>query len=258
MTWNLYKCLIKQSLKEVFAFRMTTVLIVVFGALFYLIEILTGFVYFNFTQNIAGWRLLDYFNLITSANIISYGYQFLFVSAHEELSDQIIEGQLDYTLIRPVNSYLYYALKRLDFPSLINFWLSIFVEIYIQIQYGFLGVSTYILYVLSVFGGIFFVFLINQIIVTLSFWINNLSALNGVPEYLMDASNRPYQIYPKIFQIFFMWIIPSLSATNLPVLLMKGGVKASWMLENILILIVLSLFSYVEWNLGLKHYVSAN
>jgi len=256
MTFRLYRILVGQSLSEATAYRGTTLLIVTFGLLFYVIELLAGLVYFSFADHIYGWSLMDYFSLITSANIITYGYQTLFIAAHEELASQINEGKLDYILLRPVNSYWFNVLFRMDFPSLINLIVVVIVQVILQVKQG-ATVQLAILYLVTIGLGVIFVFLINQIIVTLAFWVDNLSALNGLPETLMDASARPDRIYPKVIRAIFLWGIPTLTATNLPINVIQNRFSISQLSVYVGIILVLWGASYVEWIHGVRRYASA-
>ncbi|MCH4123133.1 MAG: ABC-2 family transporter protein [Levilactobacillus sp.] len=253
---KIYRILVSQSLAETLSYRFTAVLTAIFGILFYVIELVTGGVYFSFTPTIYGWNFLDYLNLITTANLISYLYQFLFVAGHEDLVDQILDGNLDYSLLRPVNAYWFHASYRVDFPSLVTLVLTAVIEVGILLKLqptplNLLG------YLAAVIVGVAFVFALNQIVVTAAFWIDGMTALDGLPEYLMSASARPAKIYPRLLQQFFLWVIPSLAITNVPA--QFGHNRPSWLLAwSALVTGVLLVFSYWEWRRGLLRYVSAN
>ncbi|WP_125579655.1 ABC transporter permease [Levilactobacillus cerevisiae] len=253
---KIYRVLVSQSLAETLSYRLTASLTAIFGVMFYLIELVTGGVYFSFTTSIYGWTFLDYLNLITTASLVSYAYQFLFVAAHEDLTDQILSGNLDYSLLRPVNSYWFHACYRVDFPSLVTLLLTAGIEIGILLKLqptplNLLG------YLLAVIIGVAFIFALNQIVVTLAFWVDGLTALNGVPEDLMSASARPAKIYPRLIQQVFLWLIPSLAITNVPA--QFGHNHPTWLLLWMgIVTVALLAVSYVEWQRGLLKYVSAN
>ena len=50
----------------------------------------------------------------------NYLYRTVFVVAHENVADTIVEGELDDTFVRPLNSLLFYVLYRVDITSAIN------------------------------------------------------------------------------------------------------------------------------------------
>lgn len=256
MNFKIYKNLIYQSISEMMAHRFSSICIVLFGLMFILIEIIAGIVYYKFSPMILGWSKNDYFILISSFNIINYGYQFFFILSHETLSEQIIKGDLDYTFIRPVNSFLFHSLYRLDFPSIVGLFVSILLFIFYSYKY----ISIYKLIVIfpMFIISILFVFLINQIIVTISFWTEKSEKLLALPEYIMDFSARPKDFYPKAISNFFTIIIPSFVATNSVADYVIGKLNYKSYIWFLFIVILLSFLSYFLWNRGMKKYQSAN
>ena len=109
MNFRLYKKFLSHSFQEFLIYRTTAIVTIVFGLIFFLAEFIAGIIYFNYTETIYGWVKNDYLLLISVASVISYGYQFLFTVAHENLYEFILGGELDYILIRPVNSFLFYS-----------------------------------------------------------------------------------------------------------------------------------------------------
>lgn len=255
--FRIYKTLIAQSLEENMTYRTTTVLTIIFGIAFYAISIVAGGVYFSFAKTIYGWQFIDYLNLITTANLISYIYQLFFVVSHEELTETILQGNLDYSLLRPINSYWFHAFYRLDFPSTITVLLTVLVESMILWSRQ-PTIQQLILYILSVLLGVLFVFDINQIFVTATFWFDGLTSLTGIPEDIMNASARPSKIYPSLVRMIFLWFVPSLAVTNLPVEIIQRNYSWGSFLWVVAIDLLLLRLSYIEWQHGLRHYVSAD
>lgn len=257
MIFRLYPTLIKQSLKETMMYKTTTILTVIFGIAFYLIDVLAGGVYFSFAQKIAGWRFIDFLNLITTTNLISYGYQFLFVAAHENLADVILEGNLDQYLIKPINSFAFYALYRVDFASMINFIITVIIE-GVLMAITKISLIHLLFYIIFIILGIGLLFAINQILTTVTFWLPKMTAIMGIPELLVDFGNRPAKIYPRIIQNIFSLIFPILLVTNIPAKECTGNFDYVASLWVLLIDCLLIAFSYWEWKCGLRHYESAN
>ena len=193
MNFRLYKKFLSHSFQEFLIYRTTAIVTIVFGLIFFLAEFIAGVIYFDYTETIYGWAKNDYLLLISVASVISYGYQFLFTVAHENLYEFILGGELDYILIRPVNSFLFYSFYRVDFPSLINLFIALCFQIFMLTKYS-LNLVLIIEFIISIFLSIYLVFLLNQIVITISFWKEHSSAIMGIPEYLIDFSSRPKSI----------------------------------------------------------------
>ena len=256
MNMKIYKAMLSNSIQRVLIYRTTSILIVVFGLLFYFIEMFSGMVYFSYTDNILGWTKWDYFSLITTATIIRYGYTFFFIWG-SDLSYNIIQGKLDYTLLRPLNSFWYYAFYMADFPSLINVILGIIVQGWIISKYH-IGFFQVIMYIIFVIIGIWFQFLMFNFSNMISFWVDKAEQILWIPETLSETSSQPASIYPKWIRCFLMWLLPILTSFNLPIDIIRGKVNVVNMLWFVGFVGAFTIANYRIWHAGLKKYQSSN
>ena len=256
MNMKIYKAMLSNSIQRILIYRTTSILIVVFGLLFYFIEMFSGTVYFSYTDNILGWTKWDYFSLITTATIIRYGYTLFFIWG-SELSYTIVQGKLDYTLLRPLNSFWYYAFYMADFPSLINVILGIIVQGWI-ISRQHVGFFQVIMYILFVIIGIWFHFLMFNFSNMISFWVDKADQILWIPETLSEISSQPASIYPKWIRCFLMWLLPILTSFNLPIDIIRGKVNMVNMLWYVGLVAVFTIANYRIWHAGLKKYQSSN
>lgn len=248
----------RQSFAVFTAYRLTSIFVIVFGSLFSIIELVTTLVYFQFTDRIAGYTLNQFLLLIASFSFISNLYQFLFIAAHEQMADKIIDGKLDYDFIRPLDSQLYNSLSAFDIGSSINLVIPLILIIYSIDKTGGTGVLRCLFFTLFLLVGTFAYYLINQFFVSLSFWIERPGKLLGIPEYLFDLASRPRAVYPKVLQIIFAWILPIISATNLPVQILTGRVTIIEISTYLIAISLLALIVRIQWKQGVKRYQSAN
>ena len=256
MNMKIYKAMLSNSIQRILIYRTTSILIVVFGLLFYFIEMFSGMVYFSYTDNILGWTKWDYFSLVTTATIIRYGYTFFFIWG-SDLSYTIVQGKLDYTLLRPLNSFWYYAFYMADFPSLINVILGIIVQGWI-ISIHNVGFFQVIMYILFVIIGIWFHFLIFNFSNMISFWVDKADQILWIPETLSEISSQPASIYPKWIRCLLMWLLPILTSFNLPIDIIRGKVNVVNMLWYAGFVGAFTIANYRIWHAGLKKYQSSN
>ena len=256
MNLKIYKAMLSNSIQRILIYRTTSILIVVFGLLFYFIEMFSGMVYFSYTDNILGWTKWDYFSLITTATIIRYGYTFFFIWG-SDLSYTIVQGKLDYTLLRPLNSFWYYAFYMADFPSLINVILGIIVQGWIIFKYH-IGFFQVIMYIIFVIIGIWFQFLMFNFSNMISFWVDKAEQILWIPETLSETSSQPASIYPKWIRCFLMWLLPILTSFNLPIDIIRGKVNVVNMLWFVGFVGAFTIANYRIWHAGLKKYQSSN
>lgn len=255
----LLKLLGKQSLAQMLTYRMTSTFIIVFGTLFAFADIIGTVVFFQYTESIAGWEIYDFLVLLSTFQFISYLYQFFFVASHENLMENILNGKLDYDLLRPVDSLFLCSMKQLDFPSVINMIIpsSIFFYClpYIKIELNFLNVLIYILFVAL---GVIFYYLLNQMFVCLAFWVDRPQKIAGVPEYMLDFASRPREVYPRILQIILSTVFPVITAVNLPAEYLKGSLSINYFVFYLFFLILFGIVVRFQWKWGICRYASAN
>ncbi|MFK8243473.1 MULTISPECIES: ABC-2 family transporter protein [unclassified Facklamia] len=257
MTIKLFKTLISHSIQELLINRQTAMISFILGLIFYLLEVVAGIVFFEQTDTMLGWSRQDYLVLVTTASTISFLYQTLFAVSHENLTEVILEGELDHSIIRPVDSFWYYALYRLDFSSALNLLVSSGVLVYLLKDYS-LTIEQTMMFILAILLAAYCLFLLNQLAVSVSFWKDNANSIIGLPEYLMEFSSRPLVVYPGAVRFIFTWCIPLLIGVNLPVLIIRQ--ESYWL--NLVYLVIVNLlgtyFVRFVWDKGLKQYVSAN
>lgn len=82
--------------------------------------------------------------------------------------------------------------------------------------------------------------------------------LLSVPEYLVDFSTRPINIYPWFVRIILSYLILILLAMNAPALLVKGDIRFFQMGIILIFNFILTIVSINLWKKGLRKYVSSN
>ncbi|HGK7343473.1 TPA: ABC-2 family transporter protein [Streptococcus suis] len=254
---NLYKIFLKHSLQEFLINRGTALITFVLGLSFFAIEIIAGFVFFEQIDSIWGWSRTDYMLVVSNASIISFLYQTLFIIAHENLTDFILEGELDHILIRPINSLMYVSLSRIDISSLLNLLVAVGLQYYFVLSYKptFFQV---VLLIVSICLSTYLVFILNQLAVSVTFWVEKAGSIIGLPENLLDFSSRPLVVYPNSIRFLLTWIVPLVIGVNLPVLILKSEKVYHYFIILMTVLCLGTWLINIFWKKGLLKYASAN
>ena len=256
MSKEVLKSIWKQSVVSFLIYRSTSIITIVLATVFLVIELLVGKIYFSY-GSVNGWTSKDYYILITFMNSATNLYNLFFIIGHENLAEDILEGELDYIFVRPVSSYWYAVMGELDLPSVFNLLLSGGLMAHYLMEGQIAGWNCFLI-VVMVFLTAALIFLLNQIVISLNLWFDGLSALAGIVEDVVGWASRPRQIFPKVIQQLFLFVVPVLMASNLPEEVVIRQ-KNYWMLGYyVLFLAGLYLFSKWVWKKGTKRYSSAN
>lgn len=260
--WKFFKLhflYLKVSLKYHAVYKVSTFLTVIFSLIFLIAEILTVDVYYEFTDQIGGWDVYSFYILLGSFNIMACLYTYFFEISHDTFSYKIRFGELDSDLIRPFDAQAFLALDKVDYASLFNLPIPIWL-IYRGIEgLGLnLGAPDVMLYFIILLLGVFIFYLVNQFSVNLSFWFTETNNLVAASDQIVQLGSKPLQVYPKLIQLGFSFIIPIILCTNLSV----SALKHELTMLNFLILFCATGLFYtivrIQWRLGLRRYSSAS
>ncbi|RMC26308.1 MULTISPECIES: ABC-2 family transporter protein [unclassified Lactobacillus] len=253
---RIVKTIWKTSIEEFLIYRTTSIITFILALIFLIIELVTGDIYFADDRSIPGWTENQYFILITFVNCSTYIYNIFFILGHEELNDDILEGNLDYVLVRPISSYWLSVGKSIDIPSIFNFIIT-YILLIVFLNKEAITQFQFIVINILIIATALMIFVLNQICLTLLFWFNGLVGLGGVIEDLFNFASRPKKIFPKIIQNIFVFVIPILLATNITNEFLKYGIQ-SYFIYYLILLVIFYVISKFLWKLGIKKYVSAN
>ena len=246
----------RQSIQEFLIYRTTSIITFILALAFLVIELITGTIYFSENRSIPGWTENEYFILITFVNFSMYMYNTFFILGHEELNEDILEGNLDFVLIRPVSSYWLSAGRKLDFPSIFNFLIT-FILLLNFLNKENVTLIQVIVFCFLILVTAFFIFVLNQIFLSFLFWFNGVSELGGIIEDLFSFASRPKKIFPRIIQNIFVFLFPVLLATNISNQFLKKGIN-SYFFYYLVLIAVFYIISRILWKFALNSYTSSN
>lgn len=257
MTFKIFKRLSKISIMEIMSYRTTTIILFFVMTLFFLFEILSGIVFFNYTDNIANFTKWDYFNLIITSNIILMLHNTLFIKGIEKIYNSIPYGMLDHIFTKPINSFWFIIFNGIDLQSLISLILYSFIQVYILAKQN-INLFNIIIYIIFILLGAWYLCVFNHIIANITFYTDRASALMGVSELLDSVGQRPKGIYPKKIKLFLTFILSHLVVYNAPIELLKGNSNYYNLIIYIITIIILTIILYKLWFISIKKYQSAN
>lgn len=216
-------------------------------------------VMYDQTGSIAGWNKWEMIVLMGTNHVITQLFEALFYDNCSRLTDQIRQGDLDFNLIKPVNSQFLVSLRYTDYSSIANSTIGVAVILYGLHQMG----ST-----LSFGGALLFAgLIINSILIyyamlfTLSvwtFWIGRSNNLMELYWQFGQFSRNPADIYPWLLRKLLLTIIPMLVVSNFPAGVLINKMAGGWILYGFALGLAFFGFTVWVWNRGLQRYRSAS
>ncbi|MBR1816092.1 MAG: ABC-2 family transporter protein [Lachnospiraceae bacterium] len=219
-------------------------------------------IFHNF-DNIAGWNKYEVLFMFTTS-WLSYSFScFFFWSPMKDMGEQIRSGNFDLYLTRPISPFTYLVLQQFQYTFLPRLFFSIFFWLYsmskLKINWNAASVFYYCICLLSAFVIFSSITVITGAI---SFWTVKseeiVSLLTNNNYGLKNYCDYPITIYSKSMQILLTFIIPYAFTGYYPVAnLLDKSSPASWAAYiSPAIALIIAIFAYILWRMGLKHYGS--
>ncbi len=222
-----------------------------------------GMVYilFQISENktIAGFGQFEFyfiFGLVEVLWFICFG--FFYINSNK-LIDQIVEGKIDFLLLKPKNNLFLVIFQEINLDDLLAMFFYLFLT---------LGLVNYMdcwEWLINNLWSIIMVEICSIILLFLLIWIG--SFINFYwPRFMVfrlmvihnsDISQFPRQIYPRWMQVILMWVFPLLLMTSPVFDLFSGGLNGWFWLNVFLEIVALSLIFILMWRDGIRRYCSA-
>jgi len=247
-------CLIREmQFRSNFVIRLFTEVIWL-GMQFIYVEVL-----YSLTQSIGGWNVWEMVILLGTNHIINQLFEAFFFDNCTKLVDQIRLGDLDFVLVKPINSQFMVSLRYTDYASITN---SLAGFAMIGFALHKLGTAItpveVLLFLLLVLNGIFILYSMMFCLSIMTFWIGRASNLFELYYQLTQFTRYPGEIYRFGLRMVLLTAIPMLVVSNFPAKVLVGGLLSGRLLYGCAIGISFLLITIWVWNMGLKRYRSAS
>ena len=179
---------------------------------------------FQFTDEIGqgtGWYKYEYFVFLATSMFVSSLVQGIVMPNAEEFSDMIRKGNLDFALLKPIDTQFLVSFQRVNWASGGNFLLGAGLLTYSLIQLDYTpGLIECLLYPLYVLVGVAIMYSILFCLASTAVWFGRNESVLNMWFYITIFSRYPLEIYHGNFgtplRQVFTWGIPVLVAINVP------------------------------------------
>ena len=164
---------------------------VYYSALFFFFHII-----FQFTDSLGDFNKDAVVIFLVTVYISDLLYVFFLGGNVFEVNNKVKSGDLDFILLKPINSQFFISCRYVMTNSLIS--LSILICLLIRLAYVYHGnqfmAINFIFYTLSIILGIFIFYSFEFLISCMAFWFRNFSYAGWLSSELTKYSRRPDSI----------------------------------------------------------------
>lgn len=226
----------------------------------YLTSALTYSVIFFNTDKIGNWSFYEVNFLIGTAAIVDGFFMSFLYFGVIQIPDLIRMGDLDFILLKPLNSMFMVSLRKFDLGTFFSVIIGIVANVIslINMKASFQWWNVLIYYFL-ILNGVIILYTLFFIAKCLAFYFVKVNAIDNLIWAIYEFGRRtPESVYKNAIRFLLVYICPVLVVVNYPAgfLLRKFGLEE--LAVSYIITIVLLLAAVLFWKISLKKYSSAS
>jgi ABC-2 type transport system permease protein len=256
---SVYLSFLRNCLIREMGFRGHFFLLVFSNAAWTLLSLaFAGFLFTN-VRSVAGWDLDSMIVLTGTFSLVLGILHGLFQTNMSRLSEQVNRGELDYVLIKPIDSQFYVSTRYVNLnevPTVIIATVTVCTGIVrLGVVPSAIDVCVYVLLVtcaVITFYGLWFAS------VTLALWSGRINNIAYLIMPIADMGRMPSDIYRGMFRVFFTFIVPVALISTVPARALLGAFDPLMLVYAIGASATAVLFSRWFWRFSLSRYTSAS
>ena len=228
---------------------------VYYGALFFFFHII-----FQFTDSLGDFTQDAVIIFLITLYISDLLYVFFLGGNVFEVNNKVKSGDLDYILLKPINSQFFISCRYVMTNALIS--LIILICLLIRLIYIYhdnqIILMNFGFYIFSIILGVFIFYSVEFIISCLAFWFRNFSYAGWLSSELTKYSRRPDSIYKSWLRKSLFTIFPMAMICSVPSRMLLFGPDIKLLILQFFIAIFFLVLTIIVWKQGLYRYESAS
>ena len=219
-----------------------------------------------------GWGKFEFFVFLATTMFVNSLVQAFFMPNVQEFSEMIRTGNLDFALLKPIDTQFLVSLRRIEWSALANFCVGIALLVFSlwklttrEVDPLQLSPIVFVLYPFYVVCGIAILYGLMISLASTSIWLGRNQSLYDFWFYITNFSRYPMEIYDgnlgTPLRWFFTFIIPVLIVVNVPARFMAMPLTGElwWLAAFAIVATIVSLWaSRAVFKSALRSYRSAS
>jgi ABC-2 type transport system permease protein len=270
--WQVFLTFARNSLVRDMTFRANFIIDIISSLGWMIMNLAFYVLIFQYAPSIGrgtGWGKYEFFAFLATGLLINSTVQAFFMTNADEYSELVRNGNLDFALLKPIDTQFLVSLQRVDWSSLGNFFFGLLLLGYALVQlHHWPGPLEMVLYPVYVACGIAILYSLMFILAASSIWLGRNQTLYDFWFYITNFARYPMEIYKGPIGTPLRWaftfIIPVLIVVNVPARVLTWSLHPErprdWLLPVFALLATLVSMAASRWvfNRALLSYRSAS
>ena len=263
---------VRNALIREMTFRMNFIITVLTRALWFCSQVLLFKIIFsNVAQITEGWNEYQYFAFMATGMLINALIESLFMPNTANFSELIRTGNLDFALLKPIDTQFLISFEKMDLAMLNQVLLSVGLLVYalsnlpVGVEVSLVGVALYVLFVVA---GVTIFYSLMISLASTAIWFGRNQSLYDFWFYITVFARYPRSIYQtepasvagSLILFTFTFVVPILVVVTVPARVLLGTLEhQAWLAGVALAAAVFGLLvSRVIFTRSLRSYRSAS
>lgn len=174
------------------------------------------------------------------------------------MDGEVWSGNLDFTLIRPVNIQFLASFRRWHIFSLFDLLLGLGVLVYACLKLNtVITMMNLIIFLLTLIAGAGILYAILLAFSALVFWSPGMMFM-WIFDGMFQLARYPLGLYPGWVRLVLTWIIPVGVITTIPAQALTRGLSVSYLVLSLVMALILILCASLFFKAALRRYASAS
>ena len=227
--FRVFLTIVRNSLVRDMSFRSNFLIECISSASWILMNVGFYLLIFQFTDEIGkdtGWHKYQFFVFLATTMFVNSLVQAFFMPNAQEFSELIRTGNLDFALLKPIDTQFLISLHRIDWSALSNFLVGLLLLGFSLRKLAMaedpltLHWFSFVAYPFYILCGILILYSLMISLAATSIWLGRNQTLYNFWFYITNFSRYPMEIYGGPYgtpmRQFFTFVIPVLIVVNVP------------------------------------------
>lgn len=232
----------------------------IFQSILALIVALGGLlVVFDHTETLNGWTPPELLSVVGVYFLIGGVINTLIQPSMQKLMEDVRQGTLDFTLVKPVETQLIISIRQVQIWKLVDVGIGLVVLGIGLSQQGItVGLAEAAAFLLLLFLGMLIVYSFWLMLATCAFWFVRVDDILVIFQSMYEAGRWPVRIYPAWLQFVLTFLVPVAFAVTVPVEALTGRLTVNTFLAALALTAFMLTASRLFWKVGIRHYSGAS
>lgn len=227
--------------------------------LFYLVTWFLFEIIYSHVDSIGAYTVADMRVFLATVYLTDCTWMLLFERSTQKINQYATQGDLDFLILRPVNSQFLVSCRFISLPHILNIIVLSSAVVWLVHQHNYvIHPLRAFLYALLCLNGALLIYVIDISLACLVFWFRNFSNARWLWFEILKFSHRPDSIYPRALRMIFLFVPPISLINTLPTDVLIKHETFTKALYSFGVTAVLLFMTSLIWNAGLRRYESAS